>query len=131
MSFVDRNDYAFPLRIDGGSQQAAQSTYARHVEEMVKQVLLTTPGERVNLPHFGCGLRALVFAPIQGALDAALKLQVTQALGTWLAGVIQVSTVEVQTSEDNAALTEGTVQVTVTYTLVDTQTTEQTTVLLP
>jgi hypothetical protein len=37
----------------------------------------------------------------------------------------------VETSDDDAALAEGTVQVTVTYTLVDTQTTEQTAVLLP
>ena len=131
MSFVARNDYAYPLRIDGGSQQAAQSPYAAHVEQMVEQVLLTAPGERVDLPDFGCGLRQLVFAPMQSSLDAALKLQITQALTTWLAGVIEVSTVDVTTSDDDAGLAEGTVQVTVTYTLVDTQTTERTTVLLP
>jgi phage baseplate assembly protein W len=131
VSFVPRNDYAYPLRIDGGSQQAAQSPYAAHVAQMIEQILLTSPGERVDLPQFGCGLRQLVFAPIQATLDAALKLQVTQALETWLAGVIVVSTVDVETSDDDAALAEGTVQVTVTYTLVDTQTTEQTAVLLP
>jgi len=132
MSFVSgRRDYAYPLRIDGGSQQAAQAPYAAHVEQMIEQVLLTSPGERVDLPQFGCGLRQLVFAPMQATLDAALKLQVTQALETWLAGVIVVSTVDVETSDDDAALAEGTVQVTVTYTLVDTQTTEQTAVLLP
>jgi hypothetical protein len=68
---------------------------------------------------------------MQSALDATLKLQVTQALQKWLAGVIQVSTVDVQTSADDAALAEGTVQVTVTYTLIDTQTAAQTRVLLP
>ncbi|HVU78829.1 MAG TPA: GPW/gp25 family protein [Gaiellaceae bacterium] len=131
MSFVPRSDYAYPLRIDGGSQQAAQSPYAAHVEQMIEQILLTTPGERVDLPDFGCGLRRLVFAPMQAALDATLKLQVTQALQKWLAGVIQVGTVDVQTSADDAALAEGTVQVTVTYTLIDTQTAAQTRVLLP
>ena len=59
MSFVPRNDYAYPLRIDGGSQQAAQSPYAAHVAQMIEQILLTSPGERVDLPQFGCGLRAL------------------------------------------------------------------------
>ena len=58
MSFVaGRRDYAYPLRIDGGSQQAAQAPYAAHVEQMIEQVLLTSPGERVDLPQFGCGLR--------------------------------------------------------------------------
>ena len=43
-----RSDYAFPLRIDGGSQQAAQAPYAAHVEQMIEQILLTAPGERVE-----------------------------------------------------------------------------------
>ena len=131
MSFVfGRRDYAYPLRIDGGSQQAAQAPYAAHVEQMIEQILLTTPGERVDLPQFGCGLRQLIFAPMTDSLDASLKIQVTQALGRWLAGVIKVQDVSVETSNDDAALDPGTVQVKVSYTLVDTQTNEQTTVTL-
>ena len=44
--------------------------------------------------------------------------------------MIKVSDVAVATSTDDAALDPGTVQVTVSYTLVDTQTSEQTTVTL-
>jgi uncharacterized protein len=125
-----RRDYAYPLRIDGGSQHAAQAPYAAHVEQMIEQILLTAPGERVDLPQFGCGLRRLVFAPLTSSLRASLQIQVTQALGRWLAGIIQVSSIDVETSATNAALEPGTVQLTVAYTLVDTQTSEQTTVLL-
>ena len=131
MSFVaGRRDYAYPLRIDVGSQQAAQAPYAAHVEQMIEQVLLTSPGERVDLPQFGCGLRALVFAPMTDSLQASLQIQVTQALGRWLAGVVNVTSVDVETSQTNGALEPGTVQVTVSYTLVDTQTSSQTTVTL-
>jgi uncharacterized protein len=125
-----RRDYAYPLRIDGGSQQAAQAPYAAHVEQMIEQILLTAPGERVDLPQFGCGLRQLVFAPLTSSLRASLQIQVTQALGRWLGGIIQVSSVDVETGATNAALDPGTVQLTVAYTLVDTQTTERATVLL-
>lgn len=124
----ERVDYAFPLRIDAGSQRGAQAPYAGHVEQMIEQVLLTAPGERACLPQFGCGLRRLVFGPITESLDAALRLQITQALARWLNGVISVSGVAVSTSDDNAALDPGTVQVTVSYTLIETQTPEQTTV---
>ena len=93
MSTLERADYAFPLRIDGGSQRAAQAPYAAHVEQMILQILLTSPGERVDNPQFGCGLRQLVFAPITDALGATLQLQVTQALGLWLSGVIAVQNV--------------------------------------
>jgi uncharacterized protein len=131
LSFVPRTDYAYPIRIDGGAQRAAQSPYAAHVEQMIEQVLLTGPGERVDLPDFGCGLRQLVFSPMYESLGAGLQLQITQALGRWLSDVIAVTSVDVVTSDGDAALAEGTVQVTVSYTLLDTQTAEQTTVLLP
>lgn len=131
MSFVPRADYAYPLRVDGGAQRAAQAPYAAHVEQMIEQVLLTAPGERVDLPDFGCGLRQLVFAPMYDSLGTGLRLQITDALGRWLSNVIAVSSVDVETSDDDEALAAGTVQVTVTYTLLETQTTEQATVLLP
>ena len=98
---------------------------------MIEQLLLTTPGERVNLPQFGCGVRQLVFAPMTDSLGAALQLQVTQALGQWLAGVIRVSGVTATTSDADATLEPGTVQLTVCYTLLETQTNEQMTVTLP
>lgn len=127
---VARQDYAFPLRIDGGSQQTAQAQYADHVVQMIRQILLTTPGERVDNPQFGCGLRTMVFAPISQAVQVTARIQVTQALGQWLNGVIVVNSVEVSTSDGAAALEPGTFQVTVYYTLVDTQTSAQTTVTL-
>jgi phage baseplate assembly protein W len=127
---IQRQDYAFPLRVDGGSQQTAQSPYAEHVVQMIKQILLTTPGERINNPQFGCGLRTMVFAPMSPAIQVTARMQVTQALGQWLAGVIVVENVEVLSSDTSSALEPGTFQVTVYYTLLDTQTPQQTTVTL-
>jgi uncharacterized protein len=116
---IARQDYAFPFRIDPASQQTAQVSYAAHVDQMVLQLLLTTPGERADLPQFGCGLRSLVFAPNNDALLAAVKLRVIQGLTQWLAGVVNVVDVALDTS--GSAPGPGTFQVTVTYTLVETQ----------
>jgi Baseplate wedge protein gp25 len=66
-----RTDYAFPFRIDGASNEAARATYSPHVDQMIRQILLTAPGERVDLPEFGCGLRNLLFAPNSDASDGA------------------------------------------------------------
>jgi phage baseplate assembly protein W len=90
---------------------------------MVRQLLLTSPGERVNLPEFGCGLRALVFAPRTDALAATVRLRVIQGLDQWLAGVVNVAEVAV-----GAASSPGTLEVTVSYTLVETQTDQTVTV---
>jgi uncharacterized protein len=119
MTTIARQDYAFPFRIDPASQQTAQAGYAAHVDQMVLQLLLTTPGERADLPQFGCGLRSLVFAPNNDALLAAVKLRVIQGLTQWLAGVVAI--VDVALDASGSVLEPGTLQVTVTYTLVETQ----------
>ncbi len=124
-----RHDLAFPFRIDASSQQTAQAPYPAHVDEMVRQLLLTTPGERVNLPQFGCGLAALVFAPISDALAATVKLRVVQGFDEWLDGVVNLVAVEVLAGAD--APEPGAVVVTVTYTLVETQSEQTVTVTLP
>jgi Bacteriophage baseplate protein W len=90
-----RSDYAFPFRIDPASGQAAQAAYSDHVEQMILQVLLTTPGERADLPSFGCGLRQLLFAPNSDALQATTSILVQQSLTTWLADQVQVKKVTV------------------------------------
>jgi phage baseplate assembly protein W len=92
---MQRHDYAYPFRINAASAQPAQTSYADHVEQMIRQVLLTSPGERADLPEFGCGLRQLLFAPHSEALDATTQILVLQALQRWLAGQIQVRQVTV------------------------------------
>jgi uncharacterized protein len=128
---LPRQDLAYPLWVDTTSQHTAQAAYPAHVEQMVRQLLLTSPGERVNLPQFGCGLRALVFAPMSDALAATVQLRVLQAINQWLAGIVTAAEVAVVTSNQNTALQPGTLQVTLTYTVVETQSAASTTVILP
>jgi hypothetical protein len=125
---MNRHDYAFPFRIDPASRQGAQTNYAAHVEQMVRQVLLTSPGERADLPEFGCGLRQLIFAAHSAPLDAATNLLVLQSLNQWLAGVIQVQKVEVLPLE--ATGDPAQVRIGIQYTLLATQTNNQLEVLV-
>ena len=39
-----RTDYAHPLRVDGGSGQLAEAGYSAHLDQLLIQLLLTTPG---------------------------------------------------------------------------------------
>jgi phage baseplate assembly protein W len=126
---IKRQDYAFPFRIDSASLRTAQSGYVGHVEQMIWQLLLTSPGERVDLPQFGCGLRSLIFAPDSDALAATVQLRVIQALNRWLAGIINVVSVVVG-GPDGAPPEPATLQVTITYTLVETQTSQSVTVAI-
>lgn len=121
-----RNDFAFPFHIDAASGQAAQASYQDHVDQMIRQVLLTDPGERVCLPTFGAGLRRLIFAPLTAQLQASAQMTVTQALSTWLANQITVQQVTVDTSASDPDLPPGTIQITISYVLIETQSVRQT-----
>jgi len=98
---VKRQDYAFPFRIDLASRQASQAQgYERHVEQLIRQVLLTAPGERADLPEFGCGVRQLLFAPNSEPLAATAQILIQQSLRRWLAQHIDVQRVLVSALAD-------------------------------
>jgi uncharacterized protein len=118
-----RHDYAHPLRIDAGARQLGRAGYPAHVDQMLRQLLLTSPGERVCLPEFGCGVRRLVFAPQSDALTATVRIQVQQAITRWLGDQVHLDDVTVLSGADPTnGLDEGTLLITISYTLVDTQT---------
>ncbi|HEX4381426.1 MAG TPA: GPW/gp25 family protein [Myxococcales bacterium] len=95
---------AWPLRIDD-SGRTAQAADDAHLRDMIQQVLFTTPGERVNQPNFGSGLRKLVFAPASDALQAAVQHTVIASLQQWLGDLIQVEAVPIESQDSTLTVT--------------------------
>jgi uncharacterized protein len=106
------SDIDFPFAIDDGGRTAI-TPYAEHVRDMIEQLVLTSPGERVNRPDFGSGLMQMVFEPNSAEVAAALQLTIHAALQRWLGDVIAPAEVTVSS-------TEGTLRVTVRYVLLAT-----------
>jgi len=124
---MKRTDYAYPFVIDPVSGQAGQTPYATHVDQMIRQILLTTPGERADLPEFGCGIRQLLFAPNSDALEATTKLIIQRSLDLWLSDQIKVQTVSVGPGPGGDY---SQIVVQIAYTLLETQSMQQTSVLV-
>jgi phage baseplate assembly protein W len=84
----------YPFAIDANRGRVAQETdYDAHIRQLILQTLLTAPGERINRPELGCGVKRLVFAP-GGAVAATLaQTSVYQALTRWLGSAIKVQEV--------------------------------------
>jgi uncharacterized protein len=122
-----RHDYAFPFRVDPLSGQAAQAAYGTHVSQMIRQILLTAPGERIDLPEFGCGLRQLLFAPNSDALQSTTQLLVLRSLKEWLADQITVTRVSVSPGP-GADYSE--IRVQIDYVLIETQTPQITEIIV-
>ncbi|PVZ08203.1 GPW/gp25 family protein [Actinomycetospora cinnamomea] len=79
----------FPFHVDA-TGRAATTTRDDHVADLVHQLLFTEPGERVNRPTFGGGLRKLVFEGNSPELAAALQFTLQAALAQWLGDVVDV-----------------------------------------
>jgi uncharacterized protein len=91
----------FPFRVDDAGRVFAQSGDLL-LRGKILQLLLTSPGERVNLPEFGTRLRDLVFDPNNDVLAATTEFMVARALRRFLGEQIQLE--QVQISADDATL---------------------------
>lgn len=94
----------FPYHVDERGRTGSVPEEA-HIRDLVEQVLLTAPGERVNRPTFGSGLLQLVFAPNSDALAAATQLTVQAALQEWLGDLIEVQDVSVEAVDSRLSTT--------------------------
>ena len=95
--------FGFPLTVDPGGRIAA-SGGDESIRGKIVQVLFTAPGERVNLPEFGCGLFNLVFEPNDDVLVGAVRFSVGQALARWLADEIIVDAVDLGRGEETVTV---------------------------
>jgi len=95
-------EVAFPYGLDTRGRTATAS-YDDHVEQMLELLLFTRPGERVNLPTFGCGLLDQVFAPNSPEIAAALNVTIAASISLWLQGVLSLTALNV-TAQDNELL---------------------------
>ncbi|HUI56730.1 MAG TPA: GPW/gp25 family protein [Bryobacteraceae bacterium] len=104
---------AYPYGFDS-SGATAQTDLNGHIRDMIEQILLTSPGERVNRPTFGCGTAQLVFAPNSDVLAAAQQQVIQSSLQQWLSDLIRVQGVDVSAQD-------STLLITVRYTIIQTQ----------
>jgi phage baseplate assembly protein W len=103
--------FQFPVQIDRALGQIKHETnYERYIAQLIRQVLLTNPGERAHRPDFGAGLRSMVFAPNDESAVGLIQTAVFQNLTRWLGTLITVNDVRASTNDSR-------LDVTVIYTL--------------
>jgi phage baseplate assembly protein W len=105
---------AFPLQI---SQQGgiALARGSHDIEQAIRIILGTIPGERVMRPEFGCRIHELVFAPDNATTRGLMAHYVQQALLRWEP---RIAVEEVNVSSDPGR--DGTLLVDIKYRVKDT-----------
>ncbi len=103
----------YPYGFDS-SGRTAQTDLPSHIRDMIEELLLTSPGERVNRPTFGCGVMQLIFAPNSDALTATQQQVIQASLQQWLSDLIRVNAVDVSAQD-------STLLITIRYTIIQSQ----------
>ena len=106
--------WAFPLRTDP-TGRIALVTREREIQESIRLILATAPGERPMRPEFGCAVHDYVFAPADAATIGLIGFEVRNSLARWEPR-IDVLDVEVIQDESQPSL----LYIDVTYAIRDT-----------
>jgi phage baseplate assembly protein W len=114
---------SFPYQIDA-SGQTATTDLSTYVQNLIQLVLETDPGERVNLPNFGAGLKSLVFAGMDKGLASAAESLVHSKLLQFLGDAITIHTLTVSLKGEEA-------EIALTYFVTHSGQLAETTVTLP
>jgi phage baseplate assembly protein W len=114
---------SFPYQIDA-SGQTATTDLSTYVQNLILLVLETDPGERVNRPDFGAGLRQLVFSGMDATLASAAETLVRSKLLQFLGDAISINTL-------NVTLGDETATVDLTYFVTHNQTAATTSITVP
>lgn len=94
----------YPFHFDNRGR-TAKTDDADHIRDMIEQLLMTGPGERVNRPDFGTGLMQMVFAPNSPEIAAALQFTVQASLQRWLGDLIDIEKLDVNAADSTLSVT--------------------------
>jgi phage baseplate assembly protein W len=72
--------WSFPPTFSQLGKQARMSSDQEDIEQSIKIILSTIPGERLMRPEFGCGIRAFVFEKRDSAFVNGLNHVIAHAL---------------------------------------------------
>lgn len=95
--------WAFPPRLDHRGQIALVGD-AEEIEQALRIILNTAPGQRVMRPEFGCRLHELVFTPNNGQTAGLAERYVREALGRWEPRIALEKVVAESDPDDRARL---------------------------
>lgn len=83
--------WSFPIGI-GKHGGLGLSSSTDEIQQAIRIILTTAPGERVMRPTFGCRLHELVFDPINPETMATAQRYVEEALKMWEPRIMLVET---------------------------------------
>lgn len=98
-SFLGRG-WKFPVSVDATTGRFLLSEGEEDIAEAIRIILMTSKGERVMRPDFGCRLRDFAFGTMDETSLRLIETDIREAITVWEP---RVTDVEVQASIDSGS----------------------------
>lgn len=109
--------WSFPPSFDKPNASVLMVSDVADIEESIRIILSTIPGERIMLPDFGCNIRKMVFEVVDSRFAAELNHLIYHAL---LEYEPRIKLVDCQIADQT--MESGVVYVQINYTVIATNT---------
>jgi len=92
-------------------------TLTQTIRQNFKNLILTSPGERIMEPNFGVGLYNFLFEPLSGETMDRLVEKITEQKDVYMPSV-NIEVIDFITSDENSNLAYNQVQVVIQYNIL-------------
>ena len=78
---------SLPLQIDGTDGYGMNKSIKKVVNQNLKMLLLTNPGERVMEPNFGVGIQRYLFENFGQEVSSAIESKIREQVGIYMPAI--------------------------------------------
>ena len=103
-----------PLTIDHADGHTLTKTHREMVNQNLKMLILTIPGERIMDPRFGVGLKTFLFEHNDSTAQGAISSKIKEQLGIYMP-YLELVSLEFQNTESNSEIGENVLRIKLEY----------------
>ena len=106
---------ALPLAIDAtDGAYRLNKNLGQVIRQNFKNLILTSPGERIMIPDFGVGLKRILFENFSGRTKESIVSQIQKQVDLFMPFIV-LEKIGFQTNEDNNTLSSNELRISIQY----------------
>ena len=108
-----------PLQLDGSNGYENNQTILEVIQQNLKMILLTSPGERIMDPNFGVGMKRFLFEQNNSSTYSIIRARIKRQVQQYM-GFLQIHDILFSTEENNDNITANELLVTIKFSINNT-----------
>lgn len=110
---------SLPLSLDEQDGYKMNKELVKAIQQNIKMLLLTVPGERVMDPDFGVGLKTFLFEFNDAGTYSAIRSRINEQISKYMP-FVEIDELEIFTPDERTPDSENSVQIIFSYRIIPT-----------